>query len=340
MYWRVNAEATVFAGGGRALLMQVAHPGVGAGVEQHSSYASDPWGRFFRTVDIMMKLSFGSPEVSCRQARVLAKMHSRVVGTDEHGSTYSASDPRLQIWVWATLVDSALLVYNLVDRPLLPDELERYYAESKLMAYGCGVPLGLLPDRWADFQAYVADTVANDLCVGASARKVACATMVPPLPGPLKQLAAIPHQVVTRGLLPPPLREQYGFEWSAGDERQLRLWLALARAGSLATPRILRQLGARYAVGSHRSIRVPWLQRRGAEITAVAAGGIRRKSEPYPGSTPNPVAGELPSQARRPLTSTARTASSFRLTSRSTVRSPASALRSRRRAVRRAPRGR
>jgi uncharacterized protein (DUF2236 family) len=55
VFWKVNAEPGIFAGGGRALLMQVAHPGVGAGVEQHSTYASDPWGRLFRTVDIMMK---------------------------------------------------------------------------------------------------------------------------------------------------------------------------------------------------------------------------------------------------------------------------------------------
>ena len=109
--WQVNAEPVIFAGGGRALLMQVAHPGVGAGVEQHSTYASDPWGRLFRTVDIMMKLSFGDARaVSARQQRMLAKMHRRVKGTtDDRRGRYSAFDPALQVWVWATLVDTALL---------------------------------------------------------------------------------------------------------------------------------------------------------------------------------------------------------------------------------------
>src|SRR6478752_75236 len=88
--WRVNAEPVVFAGGGRALLMQVARPGGGAGVEQHSTYARDPWGRLFRTVDIMMKLSFGTPAESARQQRVLHAMHRKVKGTTDFGQSYSA----------------------------------------------------------------------------------------------------------------------------------------------------------------------------------------------------------------------------------------------------------
>ena len=161
----VNAEPVVFAGGGRALLLQVAHPGVGAGVEQHSTYASDPWGRLFRTVDVMMKLSFGSPEVSARQARLLARMHRRVVGTDDLGNRYDAMDPALQLWVWATLVDTAVLLYELVHGALTPDEKDRFYQESKLVAHGCGVPEGGCPATWGEFQAYVERVVAEDLHV-------------------------------------------------------------------------------------------------------------------------------------------------------------------------------
>ena len=120
--WRVNAEPAVFLGGGRALLMQVAHPGVGAGVEQHSSYAKDPWGRLFRTVDVMLKMSFGTPEQSARQVRLLEKMHKRVKGTTDFGDPYSAFDVDLQVWVWATLVDTALKVYEQVQGELWPSE--------------------------------------------------------------------------------------------------------------------------------------------------------------------------------------------------------------------------
>lgn len=264
--WRVNADPFVFAGGGRALLMQVAHPGVGAGVEQHSTYATDPWGRLFRTVDIMMKMSFGSPEESARQQRVLAKMHRRVKGTTEFGRPYSAFDPDLQVWVWATLVDTALLVYERVRGRLTPAERERYYAESKLTAYGCGAPRGSCPETWADFQRYVDRVVAEDLRVTDSARSVAVAAMVPPLPFGLADVAAVPNQLVTVGLMAPSLREQYGFDWDDAQERRLRRFFRAARATSVV-PAPVRTLGARVTLHQKRPLRVGWLQRRGAELT-------------------------------------------------------------------------
>jgi uncharacterized protein (DUF2236 family) len=274
--WRVNSEPMVFAGGGRALLLQVAHPGVGAGVEQHSTYASDPWGRLFRTVDVMMKLSFGSPEVSRRQARMLGRMHERVVGTDELGRPYSATDPALQLWVWATLVDTAALVYELVHGALTPDEKDRFHEQSKLVAHACGVPRGSCPDTWADFQSYVDGVVATDLHVTDSARAVAHASVVPPLPAPLGVLSGGPLRLFTVGLLPPTVRDQYGFDWDLDQERQLRRLIAVAGVGSRLTPRGLRELGARMSVSRPRPLRLPALQRRGAELTARRMQSFRR----------------------------------------------------------------
>ena len=278
MSWKVNAEPLVFAGGGRALLMQVAHPGVGAGVEQHSSYANDPWGRLFRTVDIMMKLSFGSPEVSARQARILEKMHRRVVGDTDLGSRYSALDTELQLWVWATLVDTALRIYERVRGPLPAAEREQFYAESKLVAYGCGVPRGACPETWADFAAYVERVVAEDLHVTRSARSVAVASMTPPVPGPAGPLLGVPIRLVTVGLMAPSLREQYGFEWDAGRQRRLDAFFALARASAVVTPAPVRHLGAAIAVNQKRPPHLAWLQRRGAELTGerLRAAGLGR----------------------------------------------------------------
>lgn len=267
VYWQVMAEPTVFAGGGRALLMQVAHPAVGAGVEQHSSYASDPWGRFFRTMHVMMKLSFGTPEESARQTRLLAKLHHRVVGSTEDGTPYSAMDPVLLRWVWATLVHSGLLMYELVVDPLSNEQRERYFQESKLMAYGCGVPQGSCPATWDDFTAYIDSVVAGELHVTRAARAVAHATMAPPLPVPIGPVAARPHQLVTVGLLAPSLREAYGFEWDDRRQRELDRWIFGVRALSKATPRLLRELPARTTVAQRKPMKFPWLQRHGTELT-------------------------------------------------------------------------
>lgn len=247
--------------------MQVAHPGVGAGVEQHSSYAADPWGRFFRTVDVMMKLSFGTPEQSARQQRLLEKMHRRVKGNTELGDTYDANAVDLQLWVWATLVDTALVVYERIRPHLSRAERARYYEESKLMAYGCGVPVGACPEGIEDFGRYVERVVAEELNVTDSARAVATAAMSLPVPGPLGLIAAPPHQLITVGLLPPSLREQYGFGWSRAKQCQLDLTFAAGRAASTVLPTPLRRLGATFTLNRDKPLRVSWLQRRGAEMT-------------------------------------------------------------------------
>lgn len=273
MSWRVNAEPVAFLGGGRALLLQVAHPKVAAGVEQHSTYASDPWGRLFRTVDVMAKLAFASPEVSDAQAKLLERMHRRVNGVTDEGEQYSALDPDLLLWVWATLSDTALLMYESVRRPLSAEYRARYYAESKLVAHACGVPPEICPPTLYDFKAYFDRVVAEDLRVTVAGRAVAHATMVPPLPRPLGQVAAGPNQLVTAGLLPPSVRAGFGFDWDDHRERELRRFLHRFASVNRLTPRVVRELGMRHVVRREKPLRFAWLQRRGAELTA------RRMSE-------------------------------------------------------------
>ena len=268
MSWRVNAEPVAFLGGGRALLLQVAHPKVAAGVEQHSTYATDPWGRLFRTVDVMAKLAFASPEVSTAQAKLLERMHRRVNGVTDDGESYSALDPDLLLWVWATLSDTALLMYELVRRPLSPEKQACYYEESKLVAQACGVPPEICPPTLDDFKAYFDRVVAEDLRVTAAGRSVAHATMVPPLPRPLGQVAAGPNQLVTAGLLPPNVRAGFGFEWDDHRERELRRFLRRFATVNRWTPRVVRELGMRHVVQRDKPLRFGWLQRRGAELTA------------------------------------------------------------------------
>lgn len=274
--WKVNAEPAVFLGGGRALLLQVAHPGVGAGVEQHSSYARDPWGRLFRTVDVMMKLSFASPEVSARQQRLLDKMHRRVRGVTDDGTPYDAHDTELQLWVWATLVDTALVVYERLRPALSLDEREQYYEESKLVAHGCGVPVGACPDTWATFQRYVQGVIATELRVTDSARRVAVAAMAPPLPGPLAGIARSSNTMFTVGLLPRSVRELYGFDWSRSDQRRLDRAFVLARSAAAVTPPPMRYVTTELTLRRDRPLRIPWLQRKGAELTAqrMAEAGL------------------------------------------------------------------
>jgi len=266
--WRVNAEPFVFLGGGRALLLQVAHPKVAAGVEQHSTYVSDPWGRLFRTVDVMAKLTFGAPAVSQAQADLLARMHRRVVGTTDDGEPYGALNADLLRWVWATLCDTALVVYERVRPPLSPAQRAQYYDEWKLVAEACGVPIETCPATWRDFESYVADVVHEELRVSPAARAVAHATMAPPLPWPLGPAAARTQRLVTYGLLPGEVRDAYGFRWSAAREHRLKQFFgALGTAGGVI-PRRVREMGMRYVVQRPEPLELRRLRVIGARLTA------------------------------------------------------------------------
>jgi uncharacterized protein (DUF2236 family) len=92
--------------------------------------------------------------------------------------------------------------------------------------------------------------------------------MVPPLPRPLGQVAAVPNQLVTAGLLPPSVREGFGFEWDDRRERELRRFLRRFASVNRLTPRRIREAGMRHVVQRGKPLQFSWLQRRGAELTA------------------------------------------------------------------------
>jgi uncharacterized protein (DUF2236 family) len=237
---RFNLEPVLFAGGARAVLLQVAHPSVAAGVAAFSDYRRDPWNRLFRTVDVMLKLTFGTPEQSARQERILAARHRRVTGVDDLGNHYHALDPELLLWVWATLVDTAADVYQRVFGRLTDGDLERYHAEQIPVAVACGAPRDVVPDTWADLRAYFQRMVDEELVITDSARDVLVATEVPPLPTPLRQVLGPFNSAVTTALLPPRIREAYGLEWNGRVAARAELFFAGARAGRVVPPTIRR----------------------------------------------------------------------------------------------------
>ena len=266
MAWRIDSEPVLLAGGARALLLQVAHPSIAAGVEDHSAYKRDPWGRLFGTVHIVTKMLFGTPAESRRNIEMLEVFHQSIVGTREDGDQYRALDPDLLLWVWATLVDTAIHVYELAVGPLSVPERERYMLESRGLAQGVGVPLEMCPTTWSDFVDYFNGVVENDLQITRGARAVAFGVLSPPLPLGISNVASLPLRVVTAGLLPPSVREQYEIGWSDSDERRFKAVFALARTLSAVTPAALRRVPMEINLRLARPIRLPVLQYVGGRI--------------------------------------------------------------------------
>src|SRR5690348_6708483 len=154
---RVNREPALLLGGGRALLMQLAHPKVAAGVAEHSDFRRQPLRRLIRTLELTLQLTFGSREHALAAARQINGVHQRV-----RGAGYSASDPRLLLWVHSTLIDSAFEVYATFVGRLGPAEREAYYQESKLVGGLLGIPNAAYPPRLADFEAYLDTMLGGD----------------------------------------------------------------------------------------------------------------------------------------------------------------------------------
>src|SRR5437763_17219877 len=159
--WRVNREGVLLLGGGAALVLQVAHPLVAAGVEEHSNYREDPWGRLYRTLDLTTKIVFGSTTEAEEAAARIWHVHGRVRGVTREpggrypaGTPYDARSPELLMWVHATLVNTALEVYTRYVDPLTIDEQRAYYEEQKLLGEQFGVPREHQPDTFPDFNDY------------------------------------------------------------------------------------------------------------------------------------------------------------------------------------------
>src|SRR6185312_6641916 len=138
--WRVHADASMFVGGIRALLVQSLHPLAMAGVAAHSGYKGDPWGRLQRTSTFLATTTFGTVEhAEAIIARVRA-VHERVRGIAPDGRPYAASDPHLLRWVHITEVDSFLAAYQRFGaEPLDAAERDAYVAQAARVAEALGV---------------------------------------------------------------------------------------------------------------------------------------------------------------------------------------------------------
>ena len=219
---RVLGHPGVLLGGPRALLMQVAHPQVAAGVTQHSDFAADPFRRLVRTLRAMDRIAFGSGAQARQALRSLEARHRRVSGTTPAGLAYSAADPDLLLWVHATLVDTVLAVDRRYLGLLDSAGRGRFYDQSRVLARAFGIPERLVPADLAAFRTYMATAVAG-LEVGPDARAIARLVIRPPmeaalgLPGAVaSRLLAPVSESLTADLLPGRLRRAYGLRRGAG----------------------------------------------------------------------------------------------------------------------------
>lgn len=256
---KINRETVVLLGWGRAILLQLAHPLVAAGVGEYSGFRSGARGYLRRvrgTVGAMLEITFGTPVEAQRAVDRINQIHDRVHGTLAEGvgrfpagTRYDARDPVLLCWVHATLLDSMVVAYELLVGALTGDEKDAYVAEAAWLPVALGAPAGMVPGSWAEIQAFMrARYEAGDIAVGDQARRLGAALLAPPL-GPAAAPLFRVSRLITIGLLPASVRDGYGFAWSDRRERVFRRASAFVRRTRRLLPARLREFpSARAAV--------------------------------------------------------------------------------------------
>ncbi len=267
--WRVNRESALFLGAGRAALMQLAHPWVATALDQHSNLRTDPLARFHNTFRVVFTMVFGTRDQALAASRHLYHLHARIQGelpeavaAYPQGLHYQANEVNALRWVYATLIDSALLAYDIVLAPLTSNEREVYYAESKTMAALFGIPRAALPQNWSGFEAYIRAMLASDrLEVDALSREKAHRLLDGrgswiPVPGW--------YRALTAALMPDRLRGEFALAYGEREK------VAAARARAWL-PRIYRRLPATLRfVGPYQEARSRLLGRRIHALTRVS----------------------------------------------------------------------
>jgi len=237
--WQIAGERVELLSWPRAILLQLAHPLVAAGVGGHSRFRGSPlapYGRLHATVTAMRALTFGSDEEAEAARAAILQVHDRVhgtlsaaVGAHAAGTPYTAHDPALLLWVHATLVDSGVRVMHDVVRPLTRAERDAYCDETASLAEALGARSMDVPRDWAALQQYIdAEIASGRVSVGEQARVLGSAVLRPALgwlAWPLQRAV----EIVTIGWLPDTIRTQYGFTWDAARERRMRRVLAILR---------------------------------------------------------------------------------------------------------------
>jgi uncharacterized protein (DUF2236 family) len=280
--WTLGSDVALFAGGGRAALLQLAHPMVAYAIDQHSRTRADVLGRFQRTFDNVFAMMFGELDEAFAAARRVHNVHSRIhgviseaVGGFPSGTPYHANDASALRWVHATLVDTTLVIRERIDGALPLDVRDRYVLEMNRFGALFGIPRSLLPDGYPAHAAYMKRMIDSDqISVAPCAREMAAFLFGRgDLPdgraqAPVGWLA----EAVTCELLPPHLVAQLGL---VPAPRRARAALAAFRAIYRRLPRRTVALPA-FGAALHRVTGEP--PSRFAGVTGRLLDGLAQRA--------------------------------------------------------------
>lgn len=227
-------EAILLGGGAAAILLQVANPGVGAGVNEHSNFAYRPVDRLRTTMTYIYTIAFGTPQERRAIIAMTHRAHEIVKGRG-----YDADNPELQLWVAATLYAAGVDIYEKVMGPIEPSQAEKIFQEYSVLATALRVPPGMWPADRRAFWAYW-DEKIESFEITDDAKTVA-KDLLWPKKAPLWMKTGMPIvRVLTTEWLPPRLRDAYGLKSTKGNRRTYSFLMGVTRGVYPLLPKALR----------------------------------------------------------------------------------------------------
>lgn len=230
---KVACESLLIIGCGRATILQNAHPGIAQGTAAHSGFARNPLRRLHHTMIFLYGVVFGTREEAGSVSRTVVALHRKVTGPG-----YSADDPALQVWVAATMYDTAITLYEGVFGPLPPAEADECYQQYSVLATAIGCPREAWPASRQDFASYWQSMIAA-MRIDDTSREIAEALLYPSHLPIVWRIFLPLHRFVTIGMLPEPIRDGLGYSWTPRKARILRYGLRLV---AVCYPRLPRKL--------------------------------------------------------------------------------------------------
>ena len=253
----IAGEAVMLLAGGRSILLQLADPAIGHGVAHHSDFENRPLDRLAGTLSYAYAVTCGTPEQARAAVRRVNRAHVPVVGPEAgEAPAYNAFSPDLQLWVAATLYDSAVGMHERVFGAFDEATAESLYREYAVLGTSLQVPEALWPRDRAAFAAYWQQRL-DGLRTDATTREVA-RRLLYPRSGPLLLRLAMPlARLVTVGLLPPAVRDLFELSWSPRRQRRFDRMLRLTIRLYPLLPMRVRHWPRDHYLGSPGAASVP-----------------------------------------------------------------------------------
>jgi uncharacterized protein (DUF2236 family) len=225
-------------------ILQLMHPGIGAGVAEHSAFFQDPFDRIYRSIPQIWATIF-APDGD-RRGRELRDIHRRIKGTDHRGRRYHALDPETFWWAHATFTWDVYRSIELFHRRSLTDtELEQLYAETVIWYQRYGVSSRPVPTDYAGFRSKFSQVCLETLELTPAAERAVSYRLadVPGQPlGPmpfkslLTPLVAPAAELLAIGCLPEEVRRRFAMAWGPAEQAQFRGICAAIRQGFRFVP--------------------------------------------------------------------------------------------------------